>query len=87
MQIAHDGRPSPADLDHIYVSSVTGAMVPLSQITATSFTSSPTMVDHRDRQRSVTVTSYVHSGYNTDAVTKAVMARLEAVPLPPQGAP
>jgi multidrug efflux pump subunit AcrB len=82
VQIAHDGRPSPADLDRIYVSSVTGAMVPLSQITTTSFTSSPTMVDHRDRQRSVTVTSYVRSGYNTDAVTKAVMARLEAVPLP-----
>ncbi len=83
VRIAHDGRPRPADLDRIYISSVNGAMVPLSQITTTSFTSSPTMVDHNDRQRSVTVTSYVQSGYNTDAVTKAVLARLDSIALPP----
>lgn len=82
VQIAHDGRPSPTDLERVFVSSVNGAMVPLSQITTTSFTSSPTLVDHRDRQRAVTVTSAVQSGYNTDAVTKSVMARLDSIPLP-----
>lgn len=83
LRIAHAGRPTPDALDRIHVSSVTGAMIPLSQIAHTSFKSTPTVINHRDRERAVTVTSYVQSGYNTDAVTRAVMARLDSVPLPP----
>lgn len=80
--IAHDGRPAPQDLERIYVSSVAGAMVPLSQITTTRFVSSPTSIDHRDRQRAVTVTSYVREGYNTDAVTKNILSALASLDLP-----
>ncbi len=80
--IAHDGRPAPQDLERIYVSSVAGAMVPLSQITTTRFVSSPTSIDHRDRQRAVTVTSYVREGYNTDAVTKNILSALTSLDLP-----
>lgn len=83
LRIAHSGRPTPDALDRIQVSSVSGAMIPLSQIAHTSFKSTPTVINHRDRERAVTVTSYVQSGYNTDAVTRAVMARLDSVPLPP----
>lgn len=80
--IAHDGRPAPQDLERIHVSSVAGAMVPLSQITTTRFVSSPTSIDHRDRQRAVTVTSYVREGYNTDAVTKNILSALASLDLP-----
>ncbi|MBL0889536.1 MAG: efflux RND transporter permease subunit [Gemmatimonadaceae bacterium] len=80
--IAHDGRPAPQDLERIYVSSVAGTMVPLSQITTTRFVSSPTSIDHRDRQRAVTVTSYVREGYNTDAVTKNILSALASLDLP-----
>ena len=80
--IAHDGRPAPQDLERIHVSSVAGAMVPLSQITTTRFVSSPTSIDHRDRQRAVTVTSYVREGYNTDAVTKNILSALTSLDLP-----
>lgn len=83
VRIAHDGRPTPADLDRIHVSSVTGALVPLSQIARLGFEASPTTIDHTDRVRSVTVTSYVRSGFNTDAVTKTVIARLDSIALPP----
>jgi multidrug efflux pump subunit AcrB len=76
------GRPRPEALDRIHVSGVTGAMVPLSQIAAQTFASSPTSIEHRDRQRAVTVTSYVRSGYNTDAVTKQVIDRLGTIDLP-----
>ena len=57
-------------------------MVPLSQITTTRFVSSPTSIDHRDRQRAVTVTSYVREGYNTDAVTKNILSALASLDLP-----
>jgi multidrug efflux pump subunit AcrB len=83
VRMAHQGRPSPEALDRIQVSSVSGVMVPLSQIAQTSFTATPTVIDHNGRQRAVTVTAYVRSGFNTDAVTKAVLARLDSIPLPP----
>ncbi len=83
VRMDHRGRPAPEALDRIKVSSVSGAMVPLSQIATTSFTATPTVIDHNARQRAVTITSYVRSGYNTDAVTKQVLAGLDAVALPP----
>ncbi len=83
VRIAHNGHPSPEALDRIQVSSVSGAMIPLAQIAQVGFNATPTVIDHRDRQRAVTVTAYVQSGYNTDAVTKAVMASLDSIPLPP----
>ncbi len=83
VRIAHNGRPAPEALQRINVSSVSGAMVPLSQVASTTFTATPTVIDHRDRQRAVTVTSYVRSGYNTDAVTKTVLSRLDSIALPP----
>ena len=83
VRIAHNGHPSPEALDRIQVSSVSGAMIPLAQIAQVGFNATPSVIDHRDRQRAVTVTAYVQSGYNTDAVTKAVMASLDSIPLPP----
>jgi multidrug efflux pump subunit AcrB len=82
VRMAHTGRPSPEALDRVFVSSVQGAMVPLSQIASVHFASSPTTIDHRDRMRAVTVTSFVQSGFNTDAVTREVIAKLEEIPLP-----
>jgi multidrug efflux pump subunit AcrB len=82
VRMAHEGRPAPEALERISVSSVTGAMVPLAQIAQVRFASSPTSIDRRDRQRAVTVTSYVQSGYNTDAVTREIIERLQAIPLP-----
>jgi len=82
VRIAHNGRPAPEALDRIQVSGVTGAMIPLSQIAMLRFSASPTTIDHMNRQRSVTITSYVRSGYNTDAVTKQVMTALDSIALP-----
>jgi multidrug efflux pump subunit AcrB len=82
VRIAHNGRPAPEDLDRIHVSSVSGTMIPLSQIAAMRFSASPTTIDHVNRQRSVTITSSVRSGYNTDAVTRQVMSALDAIVLP-----
>jgi len=82
VRMEHQGRPAPEALDRIKVSSVSGAMVPLSQIATTAFTATPTLIDHYARERAVTVTSYVKSGYNTDAVTKEVLARLDSLTLP-----
>ena len=69
-------------LQRTYVSSVTGALVPLEQLATLRFESGAPMIEHVDGQRSVTVTSDVATGYNTDKVTRAVLAKLQAWTLP-----
>lgn len=69
-------------LDRIMVGSVRGSLVPLSQVATLRFASSPPLIQHVDAARAVTVTSHVRTGFNTDRVTKEVLARLGDVRLP-----
>jgi multidrug efflux pump subunit AcrB len=82
VRLSHNGRPIPEALDRIWVPSVSGALVPLGQVASLGFEARPPVIAHRDRERAVTVTSYVRSGYNTDRVTRAVLAELERLDLP-----
>jgi multidrug efflux pump subunit AcrB len=70
-------------LDHLYVGAVTGAQVPLRQLTRTQFESSPPLIQHYDGERAVTIRSQVATGYNTDRVTRGILERLEGLELPP----
>jgi multidrug efflux pump subunit AcrB len=77
-------RGDAGAFDRLYVPSVNGQQLPLAQVADLALTASPTSIQHHDRQRAVTVTSYVQSGYNTDRVTRAALAGLaRAVELPP----
>ncbi len=82
IRVPREGRPTPDILDDVHVASVTGALVPLRQLATLSFRSSPTMINHRDEQRQVTVTSWVRTGFNTDRVTKVALAKLQGVNIP-----
>ena len=75
-------RPTLEAMDHIYVSAVSGAQVPLNQLATVHFEGSPPVVQHYDAQRSITVTSNVRTGFNTDRLTKDLLARLGTWPLP-----
>jgi multidrug efflux pump subunit AcrB len=83
VRVPREGRPTSAILDHIQVAATTGAMIPLNQLARLGFKGSPTLITHHDQQRAVTVTSFVRTGFNTDRVTKEVLASLEALRLPP----
>lgn len=69
-------------LDKIYVASLTGAQIPLSQLATTEFYNSPTLIQHYNSERSITVTSAVKSGYNTDRVTKEILKETGKLRLP-----
>ncbi|HWM88820.1 MAG TPA: efflux RND transporter permease subunit [Kofleriaceae bacterium] len=75
-------RNDPRAFDLLTVPSVTGRELPLPQVARLSLVASPTSIQHHDRQRAVTVTSHVKSGFNTDRVTRQVLAGLERVELP-----
>jgi multidrug efflux pump subunit AcrB len=82
VRLARSGRPTPELLDRVYVTSQNGGQVPLGQIARLEFRASPPLIQHHDRERSVTVTSQVRTGFNTDRVTKAALAKLAALELP-----
>ncbi len=48
-RLARQGRPTPEQLDRLWVPSASGALVPLGQVASLSFTSTPTVISHRDR--------------------------------------
>ncbi len=69
-------------LDNIYISSLSRAQIPLSQLASIEFTNSPTLIQHYNNERSMTVSSSVRSGYNTDRVTKEILAKVGELKLP-----
>lgn len=70
-------------LDRIYVTSLSGAQIPLSQLSTVRFETSPTLIEHYDKERSITLSSFVKTGYNTDKVTKEILAKINQLRLPP----
>lgn len=70
------------DLNKIYISSVTGAQIPLNHLASIEFQNSLNIIEHHQRERSITVRANVLPGYLTDNVTKDVLAKLDQVKLP-----
>jgi multidrug efflux pump subunit AcrB len=75
-------RPSPEELERVYVTSLNGSLAPLSQVADVSFERAVSEIQRHNRIRSVTVTSNVRTGFNTDRVTRQVLRGLSQVSLP-----
>ena len=69
-------------LDYIYVSSLSGAQIPLNQLSSIAFERSPTLIEHYNKERAATLSSFVQTGYNTDKVTKEILAKIKELDLP-----
>lgn len=82
VRLPRGDRQTVDALDKTYVSSVSGALVPLRQVASLRFESSPRVIQHHDGDRSVSVTSQVVTGYNTDRVTREILDKLAAWKLP-----
>lgn len=78
-------KEDPATLetfDPIYVYNNQGKGIPLSQIADLKFESSTLTIDHYNKNRSVSVSSFVDANYLTDRVLSEVIAKLDQVPIP-----
>ncbi|HEU4530433.1 MAG TPA: efflux RND transporter permease subunit, partial [Steroidobacteraceae bacterium] len=64
------------------VPSMAGGTLPLSQLATLEFERAPTRIMRYNRERSVTIDSEVEAGYNTAAVTDAVVEQLDAMQWP-----
>ena len=68
--------------DHIYVSSLSGEQLPLSGLASVEFEDSPAVIQHFSKERAITISSSVQTGYNTDKVTKEILMSLQKLKLP-----
>jgi multidrug efflux pump subunit AcrB len=75
-------RPDPATLDRLYVASQAGKLTPLRQVAEVRFEADVPEIRRVDRERAVTVTSFVRTGYNTDRVTRQALGALDSLRLP-----
>ncbi|HEY3385132.1 MAG TPA: efflux RND transporter permease subunit [Saprospiraceae bacterium] len=66
----------------MYVTSLSGAMIPLSQIAEIVPGESPNVIRHYNKERYTNVTSFVQTGYNTLALFDEVEKKLEDIKLP-----
>jgi multidrug efflux pump subunit AcrB len=81
VRVAEQARPAPSALNDVYVASFAGASTPLGQVADVRFESSVPEIQRYNRERAVTVTSFVRTGENTDRVTRAALAALDSIPL------
>lgn len=82
LRLAPVGRPHPSDLERLYVSGGQGSLTPLAQVARLRFERAVPEIQRRDRERSVTVTSNVATGYSTDLVTREVLAAAAKLKMP-----
>ena len=66
----------------MYVTSLSGAMIPLSQIAIIEPGESPNVIRHYNKERYTSVTSFVQTGYNTIALFDEIEKQLVNIHLP-----
>ncbi len=80
--LPRDGKPKLDALERIYLPTSAGQSIPLAQVAQTELEASPTSIHHYNKERSVLVTAEVRPGFNTDKVTKLVLAQLDKLAFP-----
>lgn len=69
-------------LSNLYVNTLTGSALPLRQIADLEFESSTNQIRHYDKDRYVTITGFVKTGYLVDNVFNDVLAKLGRMNFP-----
>lgn len=64
-------------LNAVQVSTLSGQLIPLSQVARIEFEPAPVLISRFSRERAVTINSQVQSGENTGQVTAAVVEQLD----------
>jgi multidrug efflux pump subunit AcrB len=73
---------TPADLEKIYVSSLSGRQIPLKQFVDLKLQQSSSMISRYNLERTAQVVADVATGYNMDEIMEPVIAQLDAYPFP-----
>jgi multidrug efflux pump subunit AcrB len=77
-----ENRATLETFEPIYIYNNQGKGIPISQIADLKFESSTLTIDHYNKNRSVSVSSFVDANNLTDRVLGEVIAKLDQIPLP-----
>ncbi len=69
--------------DNLFVNNYRGTAIPLNQLSTLKLKSSPSIINHRDKIRTVSVSAFVKEGYLNDNVINVVKAKMDNLNLPP----
>ena len=82
LSLPTDEKAKVEDFDNIYIKSMLGEQIPLSQLARIEFVKNPNKISHYNLSRSASIGSSVASGYNTAEVTADIEKELKAVKMP-----
>ena len=69
-------------LNNIFVTSVTGAQIPLRQLASIEFKASPMLINHYNLERNVTLTADVKAGVSVNQTTKVIIQKMDTYDWP-----
>ena len=67
---------------NLYINNYKGTAIPINQLSSLKFVSSPPIINHYDKVRTVSVSAFVKEGYLNDNVIKVVDADMSRMKLP-----
>lgn len=74
--------PDLTIFNNLYINNNQGKAIPLSQVAEEQLETSPLSINHFNKTRTVSVTSFVRKGYLNDKVINNVIAQLDKIQLP-----
>jgi multidrug efflux pump subunit AcrB len=80
---AREGRPTLDVFRNLYVNNLQGKAIPLSQVASLKMETSPVNINHQEKRRVVAVKAFVQQGFLADRVINEVIAKMDAMKLPP----
>jgi multidrug efflux pump subunit AcrB len=80
--LPHENRQTFDVFKKVYVGSYSGALIPLNQLADIQFQTSPTTINHYDKDRYTVVTAFVKNGYNTAKQTSGILKELDKIRFP-----
>ncbi|MCD4795775.1 MAG: efflux RND transporter permease subunit [Candidatus Cloacimonetes bacterium] len=71
-----EDKTSILDFNNIYLTSISGAQIPLKQVAFIEFKSSPQQIDHFNLERSVTITADVEGDKSANDLTRKIISEM-----------
>ncbi len=82
LSVPHKGYPDFSVFNKIFVNNVQGTAIPLAQLADIRLESSPSNINHINKQRTVSVNAFVKQGFQNDRVIKDVIGKMDKLKLP-----
>ena len=79
--VARDKFPTMAVFNNLFVNNAQGTPIPLNQVAQIGFETSPTTINHYNKNRFAKITAYTRTGVLANSVLKDVVPKLDALKL------